>query len=142
MVKNDKSDASAPVFTARFYALLVGLSILAMGWNVNAAIGPRIADEWAIRCHLLRLASGQMRGSMQYFAKQPKGDPMVGMFGDIAIGLVSLGVGVLLVFIGMPKHGEPPRFLRFEASIVLYPAVIMAFLAFGGALVMRAYIVG
>jgi uncharacterized membrane protein len=64
---------------------------------------------------------------------------MLEMFGDIAIGLVLFVVGVLLVFIGMPKHGESPRFLRFEASLVVYPAVIMIFLAFGVAMMLRGY---
>lgn len=30
-------------------------------------------------------------------------------------------------------------FLRFEASLVLYPAVIMVFLAFGVAMMVRGY---
>jgi hypothetical protein len=64
---------------------------------------------------------------------------MLEMLGDIAIGLVLFVVGVLLVFIGMPKHGESPRFLRFEASLVVYPAVIMVFLAFGVAMMLRGY---
>jgi ABC-type multidrug transport system permease subunit len=64
---------------------------------------------------------------------------MLEMLGDIAIGLVLFVVGVLLVFIGMPKHGESPRFLRFEASLVVYPAVIMIFLAFGVAMMLRGY---
>jgi hypothetical protein len=64
---------------------------------------------------------------------------MLEMFGDIAIGLVLFIVGVLLVIIGMPKHGESPRFLRWEASLVVYPAVIMVFLAFGVAMMLRGY---
>ncbi|MGA8947617.1 MAG: hypothetical protein WB497_17070 [Pseudolabrys sp.] len=64
---------------------------------------------------------------------------MLEMFGDIAIGLVLFVVGVLLVIIGMPKHGESPRFLRWEASLVVYPAVIMVFLAFGVAMMLRGY---
>ena len=64
---------------------------------------------------------------------------MLEMFGDIAIGLVLFVIGVLLVFIGIPKHGESPRFLRFEASLVLYPAVIMVFLAFAVAMMLRGY---
>ena len=64
---------------------------------------------------------------------------MLEMLGDIAIGLVLFVVGVLLVFIGIPKHGQHPRFLRFEASLVLYPAVIMVFLAFGVAMLLRSY---
>ncbi|MGA7738258.1 MAG: hypothetical protein WCB22_22840, partial [Pseudolabrys sp.] len=46
-------------------------------------------------------------------------------------------VGVLLIIIGIPRHGESPRFLRFEASLVLYPAVVMVFLAFGVAMMLR-----
>ena len=64
---------------------------------------------------------------------------MLEMFGDIAIGLVLFVIGVLLVFIGIPKHGESPRFLRWEASLVVYPAVIMVFLAFGVAMMLRGY---
>ena len=64
---------------------------------------------------------------------------MLEMFGDIAIGLVLFVVGVLLVIIGIPKHGESPRFLRFEASLVLYPAVIMVFLVFGVAMMLMGY---
>ena len=64
---------------------------------------------------------------------------MLEMFGDIAIGLVLFVIGVLLVIIGMPKHGESPRFLRWEASLVVYPAVIMVFLAFGVAMMLRGY---
>jgi hypothetical protein len=61
------------------------------------------------------------------------------MFGDIAIGLVLFVIGVLLVIIGIPRHGQHPRFLRFEASLVLYPGVIMIFLVFGVAMMLRGY---
>ena len=64
---------------------------------------------------------------------------MLEMLGGIAIGLVFFVVGVLLVIIGIPRHGEHPRFLRFEASLVLYPAIIMVFLAFGVAMMVRGY---
>ena len=64
---------------------------------------------------------------------------MLEMLGDIAIGLVLFVIGVLLVIIGIPRHGESPRFLRFEASLVIYPAVIMVFLAFGVAMMVRGY---
>ena len=47
---------------------------------------------------------------------------MLEMFGEAALGLVVVAVGLLLIFIGMPRHREHPRFLRFEASLVLYPA--------------------
>jgi hypothetical protein len=64
---------------------------------------------------------------------------MLEMLGDLAIGLVLFVIGVLLVIIGMPKHGESPRFLRFEASLVIYPAVIMVFLVMGVAMMLRGY---
>ena len=82
----------------------------------------------------LSLASSMMK------RQPPIGDPpMLEMLGDIAIGLVFFVVGVLLVIIGIPRHGESPRFLRFEASLVLYPAVVMVFLAFGVAMMIKGY---
>jgi hypothetical protein len=63
---------------------------------------------------------------------------MAEMFEGIAGGVVLFAVGVLLIFIGMPKHGVTPRFLRFDAALVLYPALVITFLAFGTALVLRA----
>ena len=64
---------------------------------------------------------------------------MLEMIGEFAIGAALVVVAVILVFIGIPKHGESPRFLRFDASVVVYPAVIMSFLAFGVGLMLRAY---
>jgi ABC-type multidrug transport system permease subunit len=64
---------------------------------------------------------------------------MLEVVGEFAIGAASLVVAVILFFIGMPRHGESPRFLRFDASVVLYPAVIMTFMAFGVGLMLRAY---
>jgi ABC-type multidrug transport system permease subunit len=64
---------------------------------------------------------------------------MLEMFGEAALGLVAVAVGLLLIFIGMPRHGEHPRFLRFEASVVVYPAVIITLLAMGSGLMLRAY---
>ena len=63
---------------------------------------------------------------------------MLEMLGEFAIGAASLVVAVVLFFIGIPRHGESPRFLQFDASLVLYPAVIMTFLAFGVGLMLRA----
>ena len=64
---------------------------------------------------------------------------MLEMLGDIAIGLVLFVVGVVLVVIGMPRNGQQPRFLRWEASLVVYPGVIMIFLVFGVAMMIRGY---
>ena len=63
---------------------------------------------------------------------------MLEMLGEFAIGAALLVAAVVLFFIGIPRHGESPRFLRFDASLVLYPAVIMTFLAFGVGLMLRA----
>jgi hypothetical protein len=64
---------------------------------------------------------------------------MLEMFGEAVLGVVVIAAGLLLIFIGMPRHGEQPRFLRFEASLVLYPAVIITLLAMGSGLMLRAY---
>ncbi|HWJ18416.1 MAG TPA: hypothetical protein VNR65_06800 [Geobacterales bacterium] len=51
---------------------------------------------------------------------------------NLLIGVVSLGIAAGLLFLGWPdKNGESPRFLQFEASLVLYPSIIMVFLAAG-----------
>ena len=63
---------------------------------------------------------------------------MLAMFGGITGGAVLCAVAVLLIFIGMPKHGVTPRFLRFDAALVLYPPIAITFLAFGVAFILRA----
>jgi hypothetical protein len=41
-------------------------------------------------------------------------------------------VAVLLIWVGRPgKSGVHPKFLRFEAALVLYPPLILAFFALG-----------
>ena len=50
---------------------------------------------------------------------------------DILIGVV-LAIAAGLILIGRPnKAGVSPRFLQFDASLVLYPPVIIVFLAGG-----------
>jgi hypothetical protein len=54
------------------------------------------------------------------------------MNNDILIGVVMLAIGGGLLFIGLPsKAGVSPRFLQFDAALVLYPPVILVFLAGG-----------
>lgn len=61
---------------------------------------------------------------------------------DSLVGIVLLAIGIGLVFIGRPhKAGVHPRFLQFEASMVLYPPLILVFLA-GGAAALIAGILG
>jgi len=67
---------------------------------------------------------------------------MLGMLTDAGIGLVFVVAAVLLVFIGMPKHGKQPRFMRFEAVMMLYPASVLVCMALGVGLMFRAYSVG
>jgi hypothetical protein len=51
---------------------------------------------------------------------------------DQTIGVALIGIAVFLVFIGRPdRSGQHPRFLRFEAAMVLYPPLIMVFAVMG-----------
>lgn len=61
------------------------------------------------------------------------------MLGDLSIGTVLLGIGVILVFIGLPKKGVSPRFLRFDAALVLYPGIVMIFLTMGVAMILKTH---
>jgi hypothetical protein len=48
------------------------------------------------------------------------------------MGIVLVLVAVGLIFIGRPNAaGQHPPFLRFEASLVLYPPVVLVFFAMG-----------
>ena len=52
----------------------------------------------------------------------------------LTIGVVLLAVTAVLIFVGLPKrNGDSPRFLQFEAAIVLYPPLIMITVALGAA---------
>jgi hypothetical protein len=55
---------------------------------------------------------------------------------DLIIGIVAIAIGLVLVVIGLPRGGASPRFLQFEAAMVLYPPVIMIFLVLGAAKVL------
>jgi hypothetical protein len=47
-------------------------------------------------------------------------------------GIAALLIGLLLIWKGRPdRSGVHPRFLRFEAALVLYPPLVLVFLAFG-----------
>ena len=59
---------------------------------------------------------------------------------ELWIGVVLLVIAAGLIFIGLPdKDGVSPRFLRFEAAVVLYPPFIMIFLVGGVAELIKAY---
>ena len=51
---------------------------------------------------------------------------------DILIGIVLLAIAVGLIFIGRPnKAGVHPRFLQFDTALVLFPPVVIVFIAGG-----------
>lgn len=52
----------------------------------------------------------------------------------LIIGVIMLAVSAALIYFGLPdKLGESPRFLRFGAASVLYPPLILVFIALGTA---------
>ncbi|QQO24291.1 hypothetical protein JJB98_32675 [Bradyrhizobium diazoefficiens] len=52
----------------------------------------------------------------------------------LAIGLVMLVIAVVLIYVGLPdRQGDSPRFLRFGAASILYPPLILVFIAIGTA---------
>ena len=63
------------------------------------------------------------------------------MSGNLWIGALMLAVAAVLFFIGLPDaEGVSPRFLRFSAAPVLYPPVILTFLAGGVAELVTAFL--
>ena len=55
---------------------------------------------------------------------------------NIWTGLAMLAIAAILIYIGRPNTaGKRPKFLRFEASPVLYPPIILIFLVLGTAAV-------
>jgi len=51
-------------------------------------------------------------------------------------GIAMLAVAFLLIWVGRPdKGGDHPKFLRFDAALVLYPPLVLTFFALGTAAV-------
>ena len=58
---------------------------------------------------------------------------------NLYTGIAMLVVALILIWIGRPdKAGVHPSFLRFHAALVLYPPIIIAFLALGMAAVVSS----
>ncbi|KRR29206.1 hypothetical protein [Bradyrhizobium retamae] len=58
---------------------------------------------------------------------------------NYGFGVALLAVAAMLLYAGRPdKDGASPRFLRFNAALVLYPPFVLVFLAFGSALLINA----
>ncbi len=52
----------------------------------------------------------------------------------LSIGIASLIVAGALMFFGRPTaDGNPARFLRFDAALVLFPSLVLIFSGFGAA---------
>ena len=53
-------------------------------------------------------------------------------------GIAMLIIGLVLIWIGRPdKTGLHPSFLRFDAAMVVYPPIILAFITMGAAAVIE-----
>jgi hypothetical protein len=51
---------------------------------------------------------------------------------DFGIGLATIGLAAVLIYFSLPdKEGNSPRFLRFDAAMVLYPPIVLVVGAFG-----------
>ena len=60
---------------------------------------------------------------------------------ELLVGTVSLVIAAVLIFIGLPdKNGVSPRFLRFEAAVIVYPSLVMIFLVGGAAELIAAFL--
>jgi len=60
---------------------------------------------------------------------------------ELWIGAILLVIAAGLIFIGLPdKDGVSPRFLRFEAAVIVYPPFIMIFLVGGVAELIAAFL--
>ena len=47
-------------------------------------------------------------------------------------GIAMLAAALLLIWVGRPnRDGTHPRFLRFNAALVIYPPIVIAFFALG-----------
>ena len=58
---------------------------------------------------------------------------------NLLTGIAMLAIAIILILVGRPnKAGVHPRFLRFEAALVLYPPIILAFTAMGTAAVISS----
>ena len=58
---------------------------------------------------------------------------------NLGAGIGMLAVASILIWFGLPdRSGVHRRFLRFSSAQVLYPPVILVFLALGSALLIRS----
>ena len=57
----------------------------------------------------------------------------------LSIGIASLIIAAALMFFGRPAaDGNPARFLRFDAALVLFPSLVLIFTGFGVAAIISS----
>jgi hypothetical protein len=62
------------------------------------------------------------------------------MDSNVLVSAISFALAAVLLFVAMPdRHGVSPRFLRFDVAPILYPPVILVFLALGAANLISAF---
>lgn len=51
---------------------------------------------------------------------------------NVWTGIAMLAIAAALIYVGRPdRAGEHPKFLRFDAALVLYPPIILVFIGLG-----------
>jgi len=55
------------------------------------------------------------------------------------IGGAMLAIAIILIIVGRPnRDGNQPKFLRFEAALVLYPPIVLSFIGLGAAVLISS----
>lgn len=53
---------------------------------------------------------------------------------NASAGIAMLAIAAVLIYFGRPNgNGVHPKFLRFDAALVLYPPIILVFIGLGTA---------
>lgn len=62
------------------------------------------------------------------------------MTGNYLLGFALVGAGLVLTFFALPtKDGQPARWLRWGAAVVVFPGCLMVLYALGVAELISAY---
>jgi hypothetical protein len=117
-------------------ALIWTATILAYG----AIAGALVLARWALdQIRIVRNSLEQQPSRNENYTRcrarigtYPGYDAVDQMTQDLLIGIVALIAAASLFMVGLPtRHGESPRFLQFYAAPMVYPAIVLIFLALG-----------
>jgi hypothetical protein len=50
---------------------------------------------------------------------------------ELLVGVVSSAIAILLLFVGLPRKGVSPSFLRTTFMETFFPVIVLLFLVFG-----------